>query len=345
MLLIKHKFMYFCYPMQKNNRNILRSALSVILAVVLLFLAFRGMDWVAFAEGLRKADWMLVLLSMLSGVMAFLVRGVRWREILRPLDSKAGVMRCFGAVNVANLSNMVIPYSGELVRCGIVSKRQKEGGISFDKALGTIVLERAWDMLSIIVIICMILLFKWSDFGSFFTSSIWEPLSRRLNWGIWFLLAALAAAGMAVLLAIVKLKDRNALAGKLYSAIAGVWKGFVICFHMPHKWRFMLYTALIWTFYWLQMVLISDALSFGLGLTDALFLMAVGSIASFVPVPGGFGAYHYLIALAFSTLYGLTWQTGILFATMAHESQAASMVITGVASWFLLQYKHDRAVV
>ena len=40
----------------------------------------------------------------------------------------------------------------------------------------------------------------------------------------------------------------------------------------------------------------------GLGLEDALFFTAVGNIASVIPVPGGIGAYHYLVALSVSTL-------------------------------------------
>lgn len=42
-----------------------------------------------------------------------------------------------------------------------------------------------------------------------------------------------------------------------------------------------------------------------LGTSDALFLMLVGSLSSLVPVPGGFGAFHYIVATALASVYGI----------------------------------------
>ena len=72
---------------------------------------------------------------------------------------------------------------------------------------------------------------------------------------------------------------------------------------------------------------------FGLGWVDALFLMLVGSVAGIVPVPGGFGAFHYMVALALSAVYGIPWETGIVFATLSHESQAVMTVVCGAAAY------------
>ena len=58
-----------------------------------------------------------------------------------------------------------------------------------------------------------------------------------------------------------------------------------------------------------------------------------GSVAWMVPVPGGFGAYHFMVALALSSVYGLGWDTGMLYATINHEAQAVMMVIMGFISY------------
>ena len=70
-----------------------------------------------------------------------------------------------------------------------------------------------------------------------------------------------------------------------------------------------------------------------LGPMDALFLMLVGSLSSLVPVPGGFGAFQYLVALALSTVYGIPFGVGIIFATLSHESQTLTMIVCGTASY------------
>ena len=70
-----------------------------------------------------------------------------------------------------------------------------------------------------------------------------------------------------------------------------------------------------------------------LTIADALFISAVGNIASVIPVPGGIGAYHYLIALTLQSLYGATWDTGILYATLCHETHAILIIVLGISSY------------
>jgi hypothetical protein len=75
-----------------------------------------------------------------------------------------------------------------------------------------------------------------------------------------------------------------------------------------------------------------DSLTF----VDALFISAVGNIASVIPVPGGIGAYHYLVALTLQSIYAATWDTGILYATLCHETHAILIIVLGILSYFRL---------
>ena len=72
----------------------------------------------------------------------------------------------------------------------------------------------------------------------------------------------------------------------------------------------------------------------GLNAVDALFLMVAGSFGWLVPVPGGFGSFHFIVSLALSTIYGIPFGLGIIFATLSHESQAVTMALCGGISWF-----------
>ena len=67
---------------------------------------------------------------------------------------------------------------------------------------------------------------------------------------------------------------------------------------------------------------------------DALFLMIAGSFGWLVPVPGGFGSFHFIVSLALSTIYGIPFELGIIFATLSHESQAVTMALCGGISYF-----------
>ena len=68
-------------------------------------------------------------------------------------------------------------------------------------------------------------------------------------------------------------------------------------------------------------------------MTDAFFLMIAGSISSVVPVPGGFGAYHGVVAGALLSIWNIPMGTGMIFATLSHESQAITQALCGLASY------------
>ena len=65
---------------------------------------------------------------------------------------------------------------------------------------------------------------------------------------------------------------------------------------------------------------------------DALFLMFLGGFGWAVPVQGGIGAYHFIIALALSQLYGVEHSNAVVFATISHEAQAFMMILCGAIS-------------
>ena len=157
----------------------------------------------------------------------------------------------------------------------------------------------------------------------------------------WIAVILLAAVGLCVAL-VVFFRDRNVIASKLWSILKGVGEGLVSCFRMKNAWKFILHSVLIWLMYFLMSYTSMRAVPLldSLGLPDAMFLMLVGSLGWLVPVPGGFGAFHYIVALALSTVYSLPFELGIIFATISHESQSIMMALTGLVSYADEIFRH-----
>ena len=63
-----------------------RYIISLAVALVLLWFSFRGVKWDDFISGLRSCRWEFILLSMAASIVAFYVRGLRWRELLLQID-------------------------------------------------------------------------------------------------------------------------------------------------------------------------------------------------------------------------------------------------------------------
>ena len=131
--------------------------------------------------------------------------------------------------------------------------------------------------------------------------------------------------------AIFLLRRKVRLFDRLAGFIEGLFAGFKSFGAMPHKLIFAGITIAIWVMYLLMSFTVLKAIpaTEGLALLDALLLSTIGNIASVVPVPGGIGAYHYLIALTLSSLYGASWEVGVLYATLCHESHTVLVLIAG----------------
>lgn len=328
--------------MKEKLGKLLKYSLSAALAAALLYLAFRKVEWTEFSRELAVCDWGYILLSMLAGTVAFAIRGVRWKQILMPLDSGTELLTTVNGVNISNMANLFIPFCGEFVRSGIVTRRSTRDAVTgkpvvtYDRALGTAALERFWDILSVIILLAVLLIFKRDQFSGFLVEKVWNPVFGHMHLVGFFALALLTGLIVAGCFAIRHYRERYRICGRIYGVICRLLEGFSSCLHMKGKGLFFIYTLLIWAMYWLQMVLIAKAMPSvsGVMLEDALFLMLIGSFASCLPVPGGFGAYHYIVSVAMSSIYGFPREgVGIAFATISHESQAVTMVVTGLASY------------
>ena len=101
---------------------------------------------------------------------------------------------------------------------------------------------------------------------------------------------------------------------------------------MPHKGTFLLLTLLMWASFVATSycTILATPMRDQLDLVDALFLMVVGSFGWVVPVQGGIGAFHFIVSLALVVVYGITQTSGMVFATISHESQAVAMLLFGL---------------
>ena len=333
----------------------LKYTLSLTLAAILLWFSFRDVEWNKFMDDLKECNMGLILLSMAGGVFAFWLRGLRWRELLLPIDPQIRRITTFNGINIGNISNFVFPRIGELVRCGVIVRRErrsldfarddkgashdsKDGtlgdkGISYDKVLGTVILERGWELLVMLLMLALVLVMGFERFGNFFIESIWAPMSEKMD--IWPIMASCSAIIISALVVIWKFRNSNALCGKIAGIFQGILKGFSSCLQMEKKWKFFLYTLLIWMTYWFMASCTVWSAPFlsHLDIVDALFLSLVGGLGFAVPVPGGIGAFHFIIGLTLSTIYGVPMETAIIYATISHTSQAITQIFCGAVSY------------
>lgn len=336
--------------MKETLKKIFKYALSAGLAAVLLYFSFREVEWNEFMEGLKSCRWEFILLSMAAGAFAFWLRGLRWRQLLLPIDDSITRTATFNGINIGNISNFVFPRIGEFVRCGVITRRSAPADpsepdhkkASYDKVLGTVVLERGWELLVMLLLLAVVVVGGFDRFGGFFIDQIWQPLSSRLSFSLWWVVALLIITGIVAVWFIWSRRDSNEFCKKTCKIFTGLLQGFSSCLKMEKKWLFFAYTALIWGMYWFMAASTMWAAPFldELNMIDALFLSLVGGLGFAVPVPGGIGAFHFIIGLALSAVYGVPMETGIIYATLSHTSQAITQIIFGLGSYAYESFRH-----
>ena len=329
--------------MNPTIKKTIKYIASAAVAVLLLWFSFRDVEWSSFAAVLKECHWGYVALSMAAGSFAFLLRALRWRRLLMPIDESISTLTTFNGVNIGMISNFVFPRIGEFVRCGVITRRSApvdpehpdKKKASYDKVLGTVVLERSWELLVMLLLLAVVVIAGFKRFGGFFIEQIWNPMAQRLDFSIWWIVALLVAVCVAGLWLLWRYRESNTFCSKVWGIFKGILQGFASCLKMDKKWLFFAYTACIWLTYWLMAASTVWAAPFleHLDVIDALFLSLVGGIGFAVPVPGGIGAFHFVISLALSMVYGIPMEMGIVYATLSHTSQAITQIFFGAVSY------------
>ena len=314
-------------------KSILRTFVKVVLPLgfgfLLLWWLFREMDlteiWNVIRHGVR---YDIILFSLLFGLFANIVRGLRWGLLIETLGVRFKRSNAINAVLGNYAVNLVLPRVGEVWRCGIVAKYDK---ISFSKLLGTLLIDRVSDTIMVGTITLFIFIFNIDFFISFFAKNpaLLEGFHAMLN-SIWIYALAI---GLAILVWFVfKYMSHFTLVRKAKDLLLNVWAGMKSIWLMDRKWLFLVQTLLIWSGYFCYFYITFYAFDFTreLGIGVGLIAFTMSSIGVAVPVQGGIGPWHFMV-IATLVCFGVNENDAAAFALVVHTVQTVWTGLCGLA--------------
>lgn len=136
-------------------RQWLQFAVSLLLGSVILYWVFQGQDWGEMWHTLKRARFGWIGLSSLAGLIAHALRGYRWTLLAGAVGPKPATIDAYHSVMVGYLANLALPRVGEVARCGALSRKS---GLPMNSLIGTVIVERAVDVLVLLVVVVMTLL-------------------------------------------------------------------------------------------------------------------------------------------------------------------------------------------
>ncbi|MEZ7855238.1 MAG: lysylphosphatidylglycerol synthase transmembrane domain-containing protein [Cyclobacteriaceae bacterium] len=303
--------------------SFLKFSLPLLLGLVLLFYAFKNIQLDDFLSKLDQTRYEWVIGSMLLSSLAYVSRAYRWQLLLRAADQKVSTFRLTLAVFVGYLANLAFPRLGEVVRCAVLKKTNQ---IPVSLSIGTVVTERIIDSLVLLFFLIIALLLEFDLIVTYF-ENIFSTYHIPLD-GI--LYAALTLLMIFSILVLVILRTHTPLSQRTKKMASEVLKGILTIKSIQSKSLFLITTTVMWLTYFLMSYMIFFALeeTSSLSLTAGFMLLVSGGIALALPVQGGIGTYHAMIAMMLG-LYGIENTTGLFLATLLHSSQILSVVIFG----------------
>ncbi len=321
---------------KKTFGNILKIAPPIILGSAILYWMYRDFDFSGIRHVLfHEMNWTWMILSFPFGVLAQMFRGWRWKQVLEPLDEKPRTRTSIYSIFLSYAVSLVIPRIGEVTRCGILKRYD---GVSFSKAFGTVVTERAVDMLLMALITAMALLLQVRVFGTFFatTGTRFNDILSAFSVGGWIITFVCAVA---VLFFGYLILRKFTIYNKVKETLNGIWQGIISLRKVKNIPLFIFYSLAIWISYFLHYYLTFFCFDFtaDLGLTCAFVTFVVGSIAVIVPTPNGAGPWHFAIKTMLM-LYGLAEPQALYFVLIVHTIQTLLVVFLGVWAWVALNF-------
>ena len=331
--------------MNSRSYSFLKYVILFSIAAALLFFAFKGVDLKKIGQQMLHANMFWVSVSGLISVIAFVVRAYRWNLLIEPMGYSPSLKNTTYSLMVGYFANLAIPRLGEVSRCGALSKAES---IPFNKLLGTVIVERAIDVISLFLCMLFAAAIEFKRLGSFFSENIFNPIIKKFNQLVSspLILTGIILVLIVLIAVVIYFRRKNKIKGT-ESSISKLIKGFIdglrSVANLKKPGQFIFHSILIWALYYLGMYVALFAFPFtsGLGAGAALFLLVAGGIGMSAPVQGGIGAYHLLVSQGL-VLYGLSQQDGLTFATLLHTLQLLLIVVFGVISLLLLFTENKR---
>lgn len=314
--------------------------------VVLLMLAFSNVNFTRLSADLKEADYSWLLLSVFFGFIAYVSRARRWVLLINPLGYHPSLKNAFYSLMTGYLANLALPRIGEITRCVALGKKEK---IPVDQLIGTVVVERTIDFISLMTIMIFLIITSGDQISIFLRESILVPIQKKIfsifgsTWILWAVLFVLMVAGLFLVIKYKKRLRKIRFFAKMFDLARGIINGLKTITNLKRKWEFILLTIFIWINYTLMtwVVVFSIASTSHLTLGDSIFLLVIGGLAMSAPVQSGLGAFHYIISRGLLFVKGIPLEDGLVYALLTHESQLIFVAIIGTIAFFIIFRKHE----
>jgi glycosyltransferase 2 family protein len=299
--------------------------LATLITVAFAYLAVRNVDFGELSESLRESNYWWLLPGLAALVVAFLIRAIRWRALFSP-ETRPALWATIEALIVGHFFNNVLPLrAGEVAR---IVALHSLGGRSRAETTGTVVVERFFDVLGLLVLL--------------FAALPWFPVVTWLRAA--GILAIALTVGLVTAIVVLRIYGERPLrfvfrplrrlpllsSERIEAAVRNLMHGLIALRSARIGVTVFLWTLLSWLVlavsFWLVM------LGFDLGLSPVaglLVVIAVGLSLILPSAPAAVGVFEAAVIVALAA-YDVPNAQALSFALVVHALNVLPFILGGL---------------
>ena len=307
-----------------TGRRRVRLVVGALVAVLMIYLLSRVVDWQTAASYLRQAHPAWVAAGVVSVFINGIAKTLRWRVLFPPLYPLPRRRTLFGIVMAGQLLNLMLPLrSGDVSRAYFVGRDQ---GASSAAAAGAIGAEKLIDLIIMAGAAALVLGFValpgWVQTGGW--GLLVVAIIAAIIWGIAIVALPLAQRWLA------SLGRRFPLLSAPSATFARLLEGFTTLRQWHRLPALLGWTAVTWTTGIATNLFLMRALDLPTSLLSAVLVLIVifGGIS--VPVaPAHIGVFEGLAVVALA-LIGIPSDAALAFGVLLHLVVLSAPLVVGL---------------
>lgn len=321
--------------MKLSLRQFVQLMVSLLLGLGIFWLLYKDIAIEQLKQALIQTSFHWIAVSVFISLVGYWIRAWRWKLLIETGEVRSFITaRVFWALMFGYLVNLIVPRAGEVARCGVLKRTED---VPMGSLFGTVVVERTVDMVCMLGTILLAFLLERTVFLDLLESlvDLNQVKTSLIEWLPYLVTFLLVFFGFFYWLYSRFRSSSKFLQFRQF--LRQFVRGIKSVSDLENPAAFWISTLLIWIIYYAMMYSVAIAIpsTAGLNASSVLMVMVMGSIGMVVPVQGGIGTFHALVAYIL-LFYGIAEEEGKIFAVIVHGSQVLTILIVGIVSSIIL---------
>lgn len=315
-----------------NKKAVLKYSLFAVVGAFIVYFILKSFDFDDFKQNISSAKIPYVILSVSVGVLAVLIRALRWQLLLKPMGYETKLSNAYHSTMSGYLVNLGIPRAGEVSRCALMAQTDK---IPMNVLVGTVVSERILDLIMLAIILTLSVMLQFDLLYNYIDQNVLSKMA-----GYEWIIITIVVIAVIGFIALFKSKRLNGKGGKITSLFAGFANGLRSVFTVKQPILFILYTIGIWVCYWLMTTFILYAFSFTeqMGPVGGLCTLVFSSLGVIIPAPAGIATIKS-VEVGLHQIFMLPLHQANAVGIILFFSNIIMIIIAGTISFVTMAYR------